>query len=141
MSLTVATEPPFGNLSRQMGKFLDQMNKGYFNFSPGESFSPSVNLYETDTAYVVCVDLSGTEKEKIDVTVEQNVLTLRGHRPVPTCADDGGEDLQNARLRVHLMEIDHGAFSRQVELPRNVVQDKINARYRNGMLWIELPKE
>jgi HSP20 family molecular chaperone IbpA len=38
------------------------------------------------------------------------------------------------------MEIDHGSFLRVVELPQRVRQDKITAHYRNGMLWIEIPK-
>jgi HSP20 family molecular chaperone IbpA len=39
------------------------------------------------------------------------------------------------------MEIDHGAFVRAVELPRNVANNRITAEYRNGILWIELPKK
>jgi len=45
------------------------------------------------------------------------------------------------KLRVHMMEIDHGAFFREVELPEHVAHSKIAAHYRNGMLWIELPKK
>jgi HSP20 family molecular chaperone IbpA len=44
------------------------------------------------------------------------------------------------RVRIHLMEIDHGGFCREVELPEDVDKDRIAANYRNGMLWIELPK-
>ena len=43
------------------------------------------------------------------------------------------------RVRIHLMEIDHGGFCREVELPEDVDKDRIAANYRNGMLWIELP--
>ncbi len=42
---------------------------------------------------------------------------------------------------MHLMEIDHGSFARDVELPQDVHHEQINARYRDGMLWIELPKK
>jgi HSP20 family molecular chaperone IbpA len=45
------------------------------------------------------------------------------------------------KLRVHMMEIDHGAFFREVELPERAAESKISAHYRNGMLWIELPKK
>jgi HSP20 family molecular chaperone IbpA len=44
------------------------------------------------------------------------------------------------KYRVHLMEIDHGPFAREVELPLNVEKDQIKAQHRNGMLWIGLPK-
>src|SRR5262245_31996484 len=109
MALTLATDPPFGNLARQMGKIMEQMHKGYSPFAPGEVWTPSVNLYETDTAYVVCVDLAGVNKEKIDITVEHNILKLRGQRPVPSNNDEPQSDPHHhRRIRVHLMEIDHG---------------------------------
>jgi HSP20 family protein len=142
MPLTVATDPPFGNLARQMGKIMEQMHKGYSPFAPGEVWTPSVNLYETETAYLVCVDLAGVNKEKIDITVEHNVLKLRGHRPVPSNNEETQPDPNHhRRMRVHLMEIDHGSFSREVELPRDVHHEKIAAVYKDGVLWIELPKK
>ena len=106
-------------------------------------WTPSVNLYENDRAYLVCVDLAGVEKEKIDITVEDHLLKLHGRRVVPTpesLPDQPPSDSQS-RLRVHLMEIDHGSFSRDVELPHDVQQDQITAHYNNGLLWVELPKK
>jgi len=150
MSITATADPPFGHLARQANKMLDQVQKGYFNFCPTDTWTPSVNLYENATAYLVCVDLAGVDKEKIDVEVVDNRLRLRGTRPVPTFDDEtsaagatpgtaaGSE--QQRKLRVHLMEIDHGSFSREVELPHGVNRQEIAATYRNGMLWIEIPK-
>ena len=92
------------------------------------------------------MDLAGVVKEEIDVQVVNGVLTLRGTRAVPTpgvdtmCSDSAAEGTPAPRYRVHLMEIDHGRFSREVELPLDIMHDQINATYRNGMLWIELPK-
>ena len=145
MPLLLAPEQPFANVARQMNKLIEQMQKGYYNFSPGETWTPSVNLLETTKAYVVCVDVAGVDKDKIEITIEGQVLRLRGHRVVPDLSD-GVEpaaiaELKDQRVRVHLMEIDHGAFSREVELPHDVQQETINARYRNGLLWIELPKK
>ena len=50
-------------------------------------------------------------------------------------------DASDQRLRVHLMEIDHGSFAREVELPHDVIKEQITARYVDGLLWIELPKK
>ena len=141
MPLVAATDPPFGNLARQMNKIIDQMHRGYSPFAPNETWTPSVNLYEIDAGYLVCVDLAGVNKEKIDITVEQNMLKLRGHRAVPMNSDEAHNDPHQRRMRMHLMEIDHGAFSREVELPLNVRQDQIVAHYKDGLLWIELPKK
>lgn len=141
MSVTVTSDTPFGSISRQMNKLVDQMHKGYYNFLPNETWTPSVNLYETETAYVVCVDLAGVDKEKIDLTVADQRLKLRGARAVPIQHEGPDGEAASKRVKVHLMEIDHGGFCREVELPHDVEHDKIAANYRNGMLWIELPKK
>ena len=143
MPFSATSDPPFSNLGMRASKMSEQMmQKGYFNFCPSETWTPSVNLYETDQAYLVCVDLAGVDKEKIDLEVVDNQLTVRGTREVPMYgAPAGQEEPPGARRpRVHLMEIDHGSFCRQVELPLDVDREKITAHYLNGMLWIEIPK-
>src|SRR5437762_2878943 len=116
MPLETATEPPFGHLKHQMNKLLDQMQKGFYTFSPGETWTPNVNLYENETSYVVCVDLAGVVKEEIDLQLNRQSLTLRGNRRIPTqpaeaapggTTSDGGGG-QAGKCRVHLLEIDHG---------------------------------
>ena len=150
MSMTATSDPPFSNLGRRANKMTEQMmQKGYFNFCPSETWTPAVNLYEHDDAYLVCVDLAGVDKEKIDVEVQDNQLTLRGTRHVPVPDDyrgpagvsaDAAAAAAGRKPRVHLMEIDHGSFCRQVELPVDVLRDQITAQYVNGMLWVEIPK-
>jgi len=161
MAISTAAEHPFNQMARQANKLLDHLQKGFYVYS-GETWTPNVNLYETATSYLVCVDLAGVDKQKIDVEiVEQQRLRLRGTRAVPSfdevipasdpqhgaaSAAHGGQpiasdgDVGPKRVRIHLMEIDHGAFSREVELPLDVNRDNITANYRNGMLWIEIPK-
>jgi len=128
-------EQPFPNLSRQASKMMEQLQKGFFY--PNENWTPNVNLYETHNSYLVCVDLAGVDKEKIDVEVIDQRLKLRGARAVPTF--DPPEPASE-KIRVHLMEIDHGAFTREVEIPADANRQMISATYRNGLLWIELPK-
>jgi HSP20 family protein len=116
------------------------MLKGYYSFFSHQTWTPSVNLYETECAYLVCVDLAGVEKQKIDIEVTGLRLLLKGSRAVPApLPDAAGRDCRPTRL--HLMEVDHGPFVREVELPQNVERDQINARYVDGLLWIELPKK
>jgi HSP20 family molecular chaperone IbpA len=143
--VSLANEQPFRGMSREMSKMIDQLQRGYFGFSPGETWQPAVNLYETETSYIVCVDLSGVDKDKIDIELLDQRLTIRGTRDVPTYDDATDCDKPGAprplKCRVHLMEIDHGTFARQVEVPVNVSRERITANYRNGMLWVELPKK
>jgi HSP20 family protein len=114
------------------------LHKGYYSFIANETWAPSVNLYETDKAYKVCVDLAGVDKKKIDIEIVEQRLVLRGNRAVPICKDEGSP---SSKPKLHLMEIDHGPFVREVELPQDVERENISAKYDNGMLWIELPKK
>lgn len=136
MPIELATDQPFQNLALQTHKMMEQLQKGFVYGS--ETWTPSVNLYETAKSYLVCVDLAGVDKEKIDVEVIDSRLKLRGARAVPSFAPSPDEP--PAKVRVHLMEIDHGSFSREVEIPDDADRHKISANYRNGMLWIEIPK-
>jgi HSP20 family protein len=141
-SVTVAG--PFGTMNPQVLKMMEQLSKGYYNFLPSETWTPNVNLYETDTDYHVCVDLAGVDKDKIDITWADQRLMIRGQRLVPQCPGHqqaANSDPEQTRMRVHLMEIDHGAFAREVELPPEVNKQAIAARYVEGMLWIDLPKK
>ena len=142
MAVETANEPPpFGNLAREMNRFLERMSGPFSKFGP-DAFQPSVNLYETERSYFVCVDLAGVDRNSVDLHLVESRLVLRGRRDVPRCPAsiedcEGGE---LTRAKMHLMEIDHGRFARDVELPDNVHTDEIKANYSNGMLWIEIPK-
>lgn len=138
MALDLAGEPPFKTATRQMSSMLDAIQKGYYGFCRNETWTPAVNLYENETAYLVCVDLSGVDKSKITLEVVDHQLSIRGRREVPNHPDRA---MSERKVRVHLMEIDHGGFNREVELPVDVARETINAIYRDGMLWIELPKQ
>jgi HSP20 family protein len=134
------TDKPSRNPSPSPSKLLEQLQgKGYYSFFSSENWTPNVNLYETDLEYLVCVDLAGVDKDKIEIEVIDGRLRLRGNRNVPMWTE--GPETPNVRVRMHLMEIDHGSFARDVELPQNVHHEQINARYHDGMLWVVLPKK
>ena len=142
MPVETSNEIPFGHLAREMSRFLDRMSTNYSNFYPGEAWRPNVNLYETDSAYLVAVDLAGVDKDKVDLHLTENRLVLHGRRDVPRCPANIQEcHGLPARAKMHVMEIDHGPFHREVELPENVEQSKIAAAYSDGVLWIEIPKK
>ncbi len=141
MLLELATGPdPFNTMVRHMSKAMDQLQKGFFNFCPAETWMPPVNLYESETCYVLCVDLAGVEKDKIELTVEGNHVRLRGNRAVPVMIEEEGPQ-RTQRARVHIMEIDHGPFCRTVDLPRGVDGTRVVAAYKDGLLWVQLPKK
>src|SRR5687768_8793472 len=90
MPTLAAADPSFTNIARQANKLMEQMQMGYFNYCPSETWTPSVNLYETAESYLVCADLAGVDKSKIDVEVAGQTLKLKGVRAVPTFEEDAG---------------------------------------------------
>lgn len=123
----------FEDLSHQIRVMLDAIGSvDFFLAHPRRVWQPRVNLYEWPDRYVVCVELAGMPREAIDVRARSGELTIRGSRPKPALPS------QPLDVGVHLMEIDSGAFERRINLPPDVDVDGITARYRDGILWIEL---
>lgn len=86
---------------------------------------------ETDKEIVVRVEVPGMEKNDCRITIEGNMLHLRGEKHFER--ETGGSTY-------HVMERAYGAFQRTIPLPRNVDTDRAEANYRNGVLSIRLPK-
>jgi HSP20 family protein len=102
-------------------------------FSAGADFSPAIDLQETKEAYVAKADLPGLEKDKIQVSVSGNVLTLQGERR----AESEKEDTEHG---FYAGERSYGSFSRTLTLPGLVDESQITADYENGVLTVTLPK-
>lgn len=135
MTCVQAVEGKFSSLAQQMSKWVDQvLGPGYHSYATSEGWSPAINVYEDKTHYCLVVDLAGIRPEDI-LRVENGVLVISGARQTP-----GLEEL-NSPVRLHHMEIEHGRFSRRLEVPKNVDIDAIEASYRNGFLWVRMPKK
>lgn len=92
---------------------------------------PAVDIYETDAHDVVIkAELADMTREDIEVTVENNTLTLKGERKVPA-------DIKEEQFR--RVERAYGAFSRSFTLPSTVDASKVSAEYRHGVLTVKLP--
>jgi HSP20 family protein len=94
-------------------------------------WSPRIDLVETDDQYRMRVDLPGLSKNDVSITVEDNRLTIRGER-----TDESRTESENV---VH-MERTFGTFYRSLRLPKAVNEDKIKARFTNGVLSVDIPK-
>jgi HSP20 family molecular chaperone IbpA len=118
-----------------MGEMLDEMSQRHFyHFSVRDAWEPSINMYETGHAYLLCMDLAGMNRDQIDVREMDGKLYIRGNRPTPQPPDD------EPPVGVHLMEIDSGPFQRKIAIPSDVNRGEIRARYRDGFLWVTLPR-
>lgn len=92
---------------------------------------PPVDVYETENAVVVESPVPGVELEKIEVTVEDGVLTIRGE-------DERRSEVDEKNY--YRKEVRHGSFSRSVQLPVPVIGDKAETTVEKGILRISLPK-
>ncbi len=126
----------FDELASRVDQIMDQiMHRPFLGFRTSQIWQPTINLYETNNAYHICVDLAGVNTDEIDIKVENDILYITGQRETPAPKLTAGRT-----MKIHVLEIDHGQFYRAVKLPENVNTDDINAKYKKGLLWIELPK-
>ena len=95
---------------------------------------PAMDVAERGDAYLVQTELPGVSPDQVDVSFEQNVLTIRGTKPASFDVANDGE------LRVFASERVHGNFERSVRLPEFVNADRISANFSNGLLTITVPK-
>lgn len=94
---------------------------------------PEADVIETRDNIRVVVELPGMATEDIDLSLEKNLLTVRGEKRERYDAEDEGRTY-------HLSERRWGRLSRSFLLPREVEQDHIDAHFENGVLTIDIPK-
>jgi HSP20 family protein len=92
-------------------------------------WSPPTDVYETEDAFVVKVEVAGIREQDFEVAVEDNILMISGYRP----------DL-NERRAYYQMEIRSGKFEVAIEMPAPIMLDAAVAEYKDGFLMINLPK-
>jgi HSP20 family protein len=94
-------------------------------------WNPSVDLYETDAAFILEADLPGVKAEDVKVEVENSDLVLQGVRSLETTETHG---------QFHTMERSSGHFLRRMKLPQSVDKDTIQAEFHEGVLRVIIPK-
>jgi HSP20 family protein len=126
--------------TRNLDNIQDEVNRVFESFfnAPmrrrGEDVSgwyPDVDIIEDKDNIEVQVDLPGMEKDDIKVSVEDNILTIKGERKALKEEKD---------KNYHQVERTYGTFTRSFSLPTTVDGSKIKANYKNGVLKIDLPK-
>jgi len=92
---------------------------------------PPMDVFESESEYVVIMEVAGIRVEDVHVSYESGVLTIKGVR----------RDIDyGVKRHYHIMEIDFGSFERKIKLPGDVDRDKVNALYKDGFLEIRLEK-
>ncbi len=135
-------EDPFEEFDAVSRRMSNMMRRAFMSSAPlmrslgatgGFDFTPAVDLEETENAYILRGDLPGLDKDKISVTVKNNILTLEGMRETTN-------ESQDSKKGYYSQERSYGSFSRSLSLPGPVDETKVNAEYKNGVLTVSLPK-
>ena len=129
--------PLNSTLDRMMtlNRVLDEALASSVNGSnQARAWIPALDVVERADAYLIAVEVPGVDPSSIDVSFEQNVLTVRGSKPM------GFEIGKDEELRVYSAERVLGNFERAVRLPEFVDGENISAQFQHGVLFLTVPK-
>ncbi|HZV13180.1 MAG TPA: Hsp20/alpha crystallin family protein [Candidatus Kapabacteria bacterium] len=122
---------PFRELERVSNWIDNYMNDGFHSLGVG-NFVPSVDISEDEKNVYVHVELPGLTKDDVKVLVnDDNILTIRGEKK---------HEEKQENKNYYRMERCYGAFVRSLPLPAPVKADAIDAKFKDGILNITLPK-
>ena len=129
-------ESPFLALHHEIDRVFDDFRRGapWAGFgiaNGGARFAPLMDVVETDKAIEIDAELPGMTESDIDVSVVDNVLTVKGEKKSET---------EKKEADYHMVERSYGAFTRSLTLPYEVDASKVDAKFDKGVLKITLPK-
>lgn len=110
---------------------FDRLIERAFGRERQAPWMPAMDVYETDDRLVVTVELPGMKPEDVEVSVEDSTLTVSGKREFSSEVKEES---------FHRIERRYGSFSRAVSLPPQVDTGKVDARFAEGVLTVEVPK-
>lgn len=132
----ITTRKPFGNLlslHTDMGRVFGDLFESQKQSTKAEetSWTPSVDISETDTGFDIRAELPGVLDNDVNVSVTDNLLTIRGEKR---------QEEKSEKENMHRVERVYGSFHRSFTLPRNVETTNIKAGFKDGVLILNIPK-
>lgn len=92
---------------------------------------PSVDISETDAAYLIKGEIPGVRKEDVKVTLQDGMLTIQG---------EGKQEKEEKNKKFHRVECSYGNFVRSFRVPDDADESAVKAEFKDGMLNVTLPK-
>lgn len=117
------------SIQSELGRLFDRAYGGATE--GGADWAPAVDVYEVADRFVIEVELPGISPDEVDISVEDQALTVEGER---TFSGDIAEDAYRR------LERRYGRFARSLQLPPSVDAGRIEASFDAGVLTIEVPK-
>ena len=128
---------PFSALRREMNRIFDDFYRGFdlVPFAGAEErlgfFTPAVDVVEGKKDITVKVELPGLDEKDVEVLLSDDVLTIRGEKK---------QEKEESTGDYYRMERTYGRFERAIPLPENVDPAGIEAKFKKGVLSIQMPK-
>lgn len=94
-------------------------------------WSPSIDISETDAAYLIKAEIPGVKKEDVKVTIQDGMLTIQGERKM---------EKEEKGKKFHRVERSYGSFVRSFRIPDNANENSVKAEFKDGMLNVTLAK-
>ena len=117
---------------REVSRMLaDVLNPEVRLFEDISHVVPVLDVEETDDEFNLSAELPGMKKDDIKITFQDNILTISGEKKM--------EEKREGK-NYHRVERSFGKFSRSIGIPAGVKLDKIDAEYKNGVLYVRIPK-
>lgn len=125
-------------LQDEVGHLFHRLWHGGINTPPldGQDWAPAIELRDEAARFEVIAELPGVDSQAMDITVENNVLIIRGEKLSGPTTDSPA----NSGSKVLRSERRYGSFRRTVELPAPIRPDDVSATFDNGILTVSLPK-
>jgi HSP20 family protein len=115
-------------LNRMFGRtFGSELTEG----APAGAWVPPLDVFETEQGYTIVVELAGMSSDEVDISVQNNVLTLRGERKFYEGTPEEA---------FHRVERRFGPFQRTIALPQQCDTERVEASMTDGLLRIDVPK-
>ncbi len=128
-------DDPFITMQRRMNRLFDDFMSplpGLLHYEEmGASFTPRVDMEEDEKEIRVTAELPGMDAKDIYISIQRDVLTLRGEK---------SSEHEEKKGQYHRIERSYGSFERQIPLGVEVDAEKVGADLKNGVLTITLPK-
>ena len=116
----------------EMNRIFDDFTRRPFRIGLRESgWNPSVDIAETNEEIVVKAELPGMTKEDVNISITDNILTLKGEKK---------QEKEVKEENYHRIERSYGSFQRSFTLPVKIQHEKVKATFKDGVLNISIPK-
>lgn len=128
---------PVQNVHDELDKFLHDVFEGFGHMPQmmrrdNTTLNVSMDMWEDDKAYMLQADMPGVEDKDVDITLEEDTLRIKAEKK---------STQEEQEKNYHRVERAYGTFERQLTLPKNVNTDKVDAKLKNGVLTVTLPKK